>query len=369
MTVPFVDLKEQYLKIKPEIDQAIFSVLEDTAFINGKYVNEFCENFAQLYDVKHVLPVGNGTDAIYASLKMLGIGPGDEVITTACTWISTSETISQTGAMPVFVDINDKFLIDPAKIEAQITSKTKAIIPVHLYGQLCDMKQIKEICAKHKLFLLEDCAQAHFAANEGYVAGLSGDVGTFSFYPGKNLGAYGDAGCIITNDDVLAKKVKMFTNHGALVKHDHKIEGINSRMDGIQGAILNVKLKYIKEWTANRIENASIYRELLNNTPEVTLPKLNEGNSNHHVYHLFVIECEERENLISHLKNCNIQTSIHYPTPLPFMEAYNYKKQTQEDFPVSFEKHSRILSLPMFPELKKEQIEYVCTEIKNFYSK
>ncbi|MBN8570016.1 MAG: DegT/DnrJ/EryC1/StrS family aminotransferase, partial [Ignavibacteria bacterium] len=265
MRVPFVDLHAQYLSIKDEIDNSIQSVINDTAFIGGKYVKEFENNFADSYGVKHCIGVANGTDAIYIILKMLGIGPGDEVITAANTWISTSETITQTGAKPVFIDIDEKYYtINENLIESKITSKTKAIIPVHLYGQVCNIEKIQTICKKHNLFLIEDCAQSHFSSLENKLAGTSGIASSFSFYPGKNLGAYGDAGCIITNDDTLAKKIRMFANHGSLIKHEHDIEGINSRLDGLQAAILNTKLPHLDNWINKRIFNAQLYTKLLN---------------------------------------------------------------------------------------------------------
>lgn len=365
--VPFGDIKLQYNSIKEEIDEAIQSVVDETAFISGKYVKEFCENYSKHYGVKHVIPVANGTDAIYIALRMLNIAEGDEVITTACTWISTVETISQAGATPVLIDINDQNLIDENLIEKFITERTKAIIPVHLFGQMCNMEKIRSICDTHELFLIEDCAQSHYAELNGHKAGLTGDVGTFSFYPGKNLGAYGDAGCIVTNNDALAAKMNMFANHGAKIKHQHRMAGINSRMDGIQGAVLNVKLKYIDDWTQKRIDHANSYRALLRDVSNITLPTLSEG-TNKHVYHLFVIECDRRTELQEYLKSKGIGTGIHYPVPIPFMEAFEELNYNEEDFPVASRKQSRILSLPMFPELTESQIKFVCESIKEFYN-
>ncbi|SVD78190.1 uncharacterized protein METZ01_LOCUS431044, partial [marine metagenome] len=245
MRIPFVDLKAQYHSIKEEIDTAIQNVINETAFIKGKYVQNFEEEYAEIYGVKHCISCANGTDAIYITLKALGIGPGDEVITTALSWISTSETITQAGARVVFVDIDpDYYTIDTAKIENKITEKTKAIIPVHLYGHPGNMTDIMAIAEKYNLKVIEDCAQAHFAQWKGKYVGTFGIAGTFSFFPGKNLGAFGDAGCIVTNDDELAQKVRMFAHHGALKKHHHEFEGINSRLDGLQAAVLSVKLKY-----------------------------------------------------------------------------------------------------------------------------
>ena len=366
MSVPFVDLKKQYDNIKTEIDIAIQNVIDETAFIKGKYVNTFEKEYAKQYNVKHCISCGNGTDAIYITLKSLNIGPGDEVITVANTWISTAETISQTGAKPVFVDIHpDFYTIDVKKIKEKITGKTKAIIPVHLFGQPCDMDEIIQICDAHNLHLIEDCAQAHFAKWNNQNVGTYGIAGTFSFFPGKNLGAYGDAGAIITNSDEFAEKVRMFANHGALVKHHHEIEGVNSRLDGLQAAILSVKLKHIKAWNKSRFENALLYNKLLVGNKNIVIPKISKGAS--HVFHLYVIRCKDREGLMKHLKDLNIGVSIHYPTPLPFLKAYEYLNHKHKDFPISIDYSKEILSLPMFPELAKKDISFIVDAINSFY--
>jgi dTDP-4-amino-4,6-dideoxygalactose transaminase len=365
MNIPFVDLKKQYQSIKSEIDLAIQSVINETAFIKGKYVQNFEKEFAKANDVTHCISCGNGTDAIYITLKALGVGSGDEVITVANTWISTAETISQTGAKPVFVDINpDYYTIDVSKIEEKITNKTKAIIPVHLFGQPAQMDSIIDICNRHNLFLVEDCAQAHFAEWNGKKVGNFGVAGTFSFFPGKNLGAYGDAGCIITNDDILAEKMRMFANHGALIKHQHKMEGINSRMDGIQAAILSAKLPHILKWSADRLNAAIFYNNKLEEISGVFPPIIHSDVK--HVFHLYVIRTKERSNLQSHLKENGIATGIHYPTPLPFLDAYKYLNHNPKDFPIAFDYKNQILSLPIFPEITKNQIDYVVCNIKEF---
>jgi len=308
--------------------------------------------------VKHVVSCANGTDAIYITLKALNIGPGDEVITTALSWISTSETITQAGAKVVFVDIDpDYYTIDTSKIEEKITEKTKAIIPVHLYGHPAKITKIMKIAKKHNLKVIEDCAQAHFAQWNGQKVGTFGDAGTFSFFPGKNLGAYGDAGCIITSDDELAQKVRMFANHGALKKHCHEFEGINSRLDGMQAAILSVKLKYIHEWTKLRILHAERYSELLSNKSHYLTPLTHEDAK--HVFHLYVIRTHKRDDLQNHLIQNGVSTQIHYPTPLPFLKAYNYLNHTRKDFPVAYNYTQQILSIPLFPELSKKQIEII----------
>ncbi len=368
MQVPFVDLKAQYNSIKPRIDQAIFQVIDETNFIGGKPIRDFESKFASLYNVKNVIGVANGTDAIYIVLKMLEIGKGDEVITTASSWISTSETITQAGAKPVFVDIDSStYTINPKQIEEKITAKTKAIIPVHLYGQMADMHSIKSICDTHKLFLIEDCAQSHFSEQNGILAGNFGDAGTFSFYPGKNLGAYGDAGCIISNSDSLSKKCRMYANHGALKKHEHEMEGVNSRLDTLQASILNVKADYILDWTSARIKNAAYYTELLSDIEEITMPSVRKNTK--HTFHLYVIKTKMRNALKQHLESLNIQTAIHYPTALPNLKAYEYLNYSKDDFPIASAHQNEILSLPMFPELTKEQISYVCDGIRSFFKK
>ena len=365
MKVPFVDLKKQYLSIKNEIDEAIGNVFHETAFIGGKFPSIFEHDFAAAYGAKHCISVANGTDAIYIALKMLGIGEGDEVITTACSWISTSGTISQTGAIPIFIDIDEYFLIDTSKIEAKITSKTKAILPVHLYGQMADISTIQSICDKHDLYLVEDCAQAHFSEIDNRKAGLTGVAGTFSFYPGKNLGAYGDAGCILTNDDKLALKIRQYSNHGGIQKHQHHTLGINSRMDGLQAAILSVKLPYINEWTTSRRKAAAHYFQLLKAIPQIKLPKVKENGK--HVFHLYVIEVEQRTDLQNYLQKNGIDTAIHYPTPLPFLKCYKQLELEETAFPIATTKQHKILSLPIFPEITEEQIKFVCMKINQFY--
>ncbi len=321
MRVPFVDLKVQYDSLKPEIDAAIQSVIEKTAFVGGPIVEKFETAFAAKHGTKHCISCANGTDAIYITLKALNIGPGDEVITVANSWISTSETITQAGAKPVFVDIEpDYFHMDPKRIEEKISKNTKAIMPVHLFGQPAGIDEIQKICEKHNLVLIEDCAQAHFSKFNGKISGTFGLAGTFSFYPGKNLGAYGDAGAIITNDDGLAVRARMFANHGSLKKHIHEIEGMNSRLDGIQAAILDVKLKYIDQWNQARNKNALKYNELLSHTPQIAVPKLRP--EAFHIFHLYVIRTEQRDKLSGYLSSKQIGTGIHYPTALPFMPAY-----------------------------------------------
>lgn len=367
MNIPFVDLKAQYLSLKSEIDNAIESVVQETAFIGGKYVKIFEKEFADLYGVKHCISVANGTDSLYILMKTLGISKGDEVITVANSWISSSETISQTGATPIFVDIDpDYYSIDETQVISKITPQTKAILTVHLHGQMCQIDKIKAICEEYNLILLEDCAQSHFSKHKGQNAGTFGLAGSFSFYPGKNLGAYGDAGCIITNDDDLAEKCKMYANHGALKKHAHQIEGINSRLDGLQAAILSAKLPHILKWTDKRIENAKIYESLLKDVDGITIPKIRPNTQ--HTFHLYIIRTEKREELKAYLKENGIETAIHYPTALPNLPAYSYLNTKPADFPIATKYQEEILSLPMYPELSHMQITYICDTIKMFVS-
>ena len=363
MKIPLVDLKAQYNSIKDEIDSSIENVINKTAFIKGEYVEQFEHDFKKFCGIEHCVGVANGTDALYIALKSLDIGHNDEVITVANSWISTSETITQAGARPIFIDIDENYYsIDPDKIHQKITSKTKAIIPVHLYGHPANMTEIIEISKTYGLKVIEDCAQAHFAHWDNKMVGTIGDIGTFSFFPGKNLGAYGDAGGLITNDSVLAKRIRMFSNHGSLIKHDHKMEGINSRLDGIQASILSVKLKYLKEWTLKRINAAKIYNELLDGTKDIVLPKVHKDAK--HVFHLYVVRVKNRGKIIEALARNGVSTGIHYPKPLPFLDAYKYLGHKKSDFPVCSLFKDEILSLPIYPEIEGAQIEFICNVIK-----
>lgn len=364
MQVPFVDLKAQYLSIKEEIDSAIAQVLQNTSFIGGEIVKQFEKAFAEYIRVNHCVSCANGTDALEILLKAMGIGQGDEVIVPAISWIATSEAVSTVGATPAFVDIEPEFYtLDPAKIEEKITSRTKAIIPVHLYGQPANMPAIMEIAQKHQLKVLEDCAQAHGATIAGKTVGTWGDCGSFSFYPGKNLGAYGDAGAMITNNPKLAETVRRIGNHGQLTKHDHPIEGRNSRLDALQAAILSVKLQHLADWTKARQAHALYYTKLLNEAP-INTPQVRENAES--VYHLYVIRSKMRDELKDHLKTQGIATGIHYPTALPLLPCYQKLQHTAEDFPVASQYQQEILSLPIFAELTKEQMEQVAQGIHNF---
>lgn len=374
MNVPFVDLKAQYLSIKEEIDTAIQSIIDRTAFIGGEEVKRFEQSFAESCDVKYSIGVGNGTDALFLTMKAMGIGQGDEVVTAANSFVATSEAISMTGARPVFVDCDpDTYNIDVKKLEGCLQQKAnigkqrvKAVIPVHLYGQPADMFPVMETAKKYNLKIIEDCAQAHFAEYKGEKVGGFGDAGCFSFYPCKNLGAYGDAGAVITNDGDLAQKVRMIANHGRMAKYDHEFEGLNSRMDGIQAAILNVKLKYISEWNKKRYKNALLYQKCLSNLNGIKLANIpGEGS---HVFHLFVIRVKNRSELQTWLKERGVSTGVHYPIALPNLTAYRYLGYKPEDFPVANTYQNEILSLPMYPELTEEKIEYITDCLKDFQS-
>lgn len=352
--IPFADLYSQYLTIKAEIDGAIAAVIRESAFIRGRYVERFETEFAEVLGVPHCVSCANGTDALYTAMHALGIQPGDEVITTAHSWIATSETITQAGGRVVFCDTErDSFNIDATQIEAKITSRTVGIIPVHLYGQAADMDAIMAIAQKHGLWVIEDCAQAHLARYKGRMVGTFGQAATFSFYPGKNLGAMGDAGAIVTSDSDLAQRMAMFARHGGLTKGDHQIEGINSRLDGLQAAILSVKLRYLAGWTRSRREKAAVYDAAMAHAQGLTMPLLSEGRE--HAYHLYVVRHGRRDELAKLLAEQGIQTVINYPVALPFLPAYQRLGHKPEDFPNAWHNQSRVLSLPLYPELTCEQ--------------
>jgi len=364
MKIPFVDLHAQYLTIKEEVDGAIAEVIAESAYIRGRHVDAFEQAWALTLGVNCCVSCANGTDAIYIALRGLGLKPGDEVITSAHSWISTSETITQAGGRVVFSDTDEEtFTIDPDDIEAKITPATVGIIPVHLYGQPADMDAIMAIARKHNLWVIEDCAQAHLARYNGQLVGTFGNVATFSFYPGKNLGAYGDAGCIVTNDDRLADWMATFARHGG--KGDHIMEGINSRMDGLQAAILNAKLPHLSAWTGARRRVATCYNELLEDVGDVITPTV--GSDRDHVYHLYVIRTENRDALREHLSEAGISTVLNYPKALPFYPAYAYLGHVWKDFQAAYFNQSRILSLPIYPEMPEEAITHVVKTISDFW--
>jgi len=363
--VPYADLYSQYLTIKPEIDSAIAEVIAKSAFIRGPFVDNFEKSFADAVGVKHCVSCANGTDALYIAMTALGLGAGDEVITSAHSWIATSETITQAGGSVVFCDTDcDTFTLDCERLESLVTPRTVGIIPVHLAGHPADMDAVMAVASKHNLWVIEDCAQAHLARYKGRQVGTFGAVATFSFYPGKNLGAMGDAGAIVTNDSALSRKMAMFARHGGITKGEHEIEGINSRLDGLQAAILSVKLQHLNVWTQARRHLANEYSKKLHDVSGVQVPIVSP--SVEHVFHLYMIKHERRDALVAHLSRAGVQTSINYPVALPFLPAYRRFGHRPEDFPNAYLNQSRLLSLPMFAEMTQSQIQQVVDAIAAF---
>lgn len=367
MKVNFVDLKKQYLSIKTEIDKAIQKVIDTSAFILGDEVSEFEKEFAAFCGVKYAVGLDSGISALELGIRALGIGPGDEVITPANSFIASSSAISFSGAKPVLVDcLPDTYNIDPRLIEKAITKRTKAIMPVHLYGQPAEMDFILKIARKYRLYVVEDACQAHGALYHGKKTGSFGDLTAFSFYPGKNLGAYGDAGALVTNKKKIAQKVSMMRNYGQKKKYDHQFLAWNRRLDNLQAAILRVKLRHLDLWNKKRLENAELYDKLLSHLPIVVpyiLPKVR------HVFHLYVIQTERRNELQKFLNEKGISTGIHYPLPIHLQKAYKSLDYKRGEFPVTEKLSRKILSLPMYPELSRVEIEYVVEQIQEFFRK
>lgn len=367
VTVPFADLHAQYLSIKEEIDEAIAGVIAESAFIRGPRVERFEREFAAAVGAGHCVSCANGTDALYIAMVALGVKPGDEVIVPAMSWISTSETVTQAGGKVVFCDIDSStYTLDAARLADMITERTAGIIPVHLYGQPADMDAIMAIANARGLWVIEDCAQAHLARTGNRQVGSFGNAATFSFYPGKNLGAMGDAGAIVTNDASLGERMAMFARHGGLVKGNHSIEGINSRLDGMQAAILSVKLAHLPAWTSRRRQIAARYDELLRNIAGLHLPQVAQGREP--VWHLYVVRHERRDGLASHLRTYGIHTVVNYPRALPFLPCYERFGHTQQDFPVAHDLAVTCLSLPAFPEMSEAQLEAVADAVARFGS-
>lgn len=365
INVPFLELSETYQELKNELNEAYFRVMESGWYILGKEVLSFEQEFSEYCGVSNCIGVSNGLDAIHLILKAYDIGPGDEVIVPSNTYIATWLAVSYTGAKVVPVEPDLKtFNIDHTKIEQAITSKTKAIIPVHLYGQISDMDHINEIASRYNIKVIEDCAQAQGAQYKGKVAGSLGNAAAFSFYPGKNLGAFGDAGAITTNDVDLADKIRMLRNYGSKVKYENKIIGFNNRLDELQAAFLRVKLKYLNSWNKRRCDIAHQYIENLCHK-NLILPSILDGNA--HVWHLFVIQTNDRENLQMYLKQHGIDTLIHYPIPPHFQTAYKDLGMNKGDFPISEKMHEQVLSLPMGPHLNIDQIKHVINSVNSFF--
>ncbi|MCX5811610.1 MAG: DegT/DnrJ/EryC1/StrS family aminotransferase [Proteobacteria bacterium] len=364
MKVPFLDLKMQYQSLRTEINQALQNVMDNTAFAGGPLVAQFEKEFAAFCGSEHAIGVGSGTDALWLSLIALGVGEGDEVITVPDTFIATAEAISFCGAKPVFVDVDEKtYNMDTSLIEAAITSKTKAIIPVHLFGQTADMDSIMDIAREHGLHVIEDACQAHGALYKGNSAGTMGDAGCFSFYPGKNLGAYGEAGAVVTNNGDMADRIRILRDHGQAKKYYHNFIGWNARMDGFQGAILSVKIKYLNAWNEARRKNALLYNLALEGVDGLILPK--EADFAKHVYHIYAIRAKDRDNLIAGLAEKEINCGIHYPIPVHLQTAYDFLGYCKGSLPVAEKCAEEFVSLPMFPELTKDQIEYVANGIRD----
>ena len=364
MKVPFVDLKSQYQLVKMEILNDLEEVCEKTSFILGPFVKKFEENFSHYIGSKYCVALNSGTASDQLAIQTL-IQPGDEVITTPNTFIATSEAITAAGGKVKFVDIEqDSYNLDPTKLEAVITKNTKVIVPVHLYGQPADMDPIMEIARAHNLHLVEDAAQAHGAEYKGKKAGTLGDAAAFSFYPGKNLGAYGEGGSVTTDSEKIAEFVRMYRDHGSKEKYIHEFEGNNMRIEGFQGAVLNVKLKYLDDWTEKRRRNARLYNQLFRDVEGIVVPK--EMPYAKHVYHLYVIRVKEREKLQLYLNKNGIASGFHYKYPLHLQKAYQHLGYKEGDFPVTEKVMKEIISLPMYPELTAEQIEYVADHVIKF---
>jgi len=363
--IKFLDLKAQYATIKTEIDTAIQDVIAKSNFIGGEYVEEFEKEFAEYCQVEHCIGVANGTDALEIAIESLNLPLGSEIIVPANSFIASAEAVTRQGHKVVFADCDsESYFISVKDIQKRITQKTKAIIAVHLYGHPCDMDALKALAEEHALFLIEDCAQSHGAEYKGKRVGSIGDISTFSFYPGKNLGAYGDGGAITTNNIDLARKCRMIANHGRIAKYDHEFEGRNSRLDGLQAAILLVKLNHLPLWTEKRIAVAEYYLRELQDVHQLTLPVRQVWAKQ--VYHLFVIRSPKRDELAKFLANKGIQTGVHYPTSLPKLKAYNYTCQASEEI-FANKTDTTLLSLPIGEHLSEQDIAYVVSAIKEYF--
>ena len=365
MTVPFVDLKSQYLGIKSEILSAIEMLLDTGQFVLGKEVATFEEEFADFCGTRYAVAVNSGTSALHLALLAAGVQPGDEVITVPCTFVATVAAILYAGAKPVFVDVDPAtYTMDASQLEQAVTAKTKVILPVHLYGNPADMDGIRKVARRHGITVIEDAAQAHGAEYRGARCGSLGDLGCFSFYPGKNLGAYGEGGLVTTNDPDRARTIRMLRDWGAEKKYEHVLKGFNYRMEGIQGAILRVKLRYLQQWTDARIAHAAMYGQLLAELG-LTLPHTRPDTK--HVYHVYAVLTDRRREVIEFLSARGVQTGIHYPYPVHLLPAYGDLGYHAGDFPVSERIAAQELSLPMYPELTNGHIEAVCSAVTDFY--
>jgi dTDP-4-amino-4,6-dideoxygalactose transaminase len=364
MTVNFLDLQTQYQSIKKEVDEAVLGVLATSIYVLGPEVKAFEEEFAAAHGAKHGIAVNTGTSALHVALLAAGIGAGDEVITVSMTFTATSAAISYTGATPVFVDVDPlSFTMDPAQIEAKITPRTKAIMPVHLYGQAADMDPIMAIAERHGLVVIEDAAQAHLAEYHGRKVGSIGHMAGFSFYPGKNLGAYGEGGITLTNDDALATKMRLLRDWGQQKKYHHEMLAYNYRMDAIQGAILRVKLRHLEGWTDQRRARAKLYQGELANLP---LRVVQEVSDRRHSYHIFSVFHPRRDELAKHLNGLGIHTGFHYPVPVHLQQAYADLGGKSGDYPESERTANEQLSLPMYPEMPESDVRKVCEAVRGW---
>jgi UDP-2-acetamido-2-deoxy-ribo-hexuluronate aminotransferase len=369
--IKMVDLQAQYLRIKTEIDSAIQDVLNSTAFIQGPQVNSFARNLSAYIGGAHVVPCANGTDSLQIAMMALELKAGDEIILPVHTYVATAEVIALLGLIPVFVDVDEAtFNIDVSQIENKITSKTKAIVPVHLYGQCADMEPIMTIAAKYNLHVIEDAAQAlgvqyRFSSGMTQSGGTIGTIGTTSFFPSKNLGCFGDGGAIFTNDDVLANKMKMIANHGQSVKYHHDLVGINSRLDTLQAAILDVKLNYLSEYERKRNEVANFYDRTLEEVDSIRIPQRAKYST--HVFHQYTLKVNKRDELKAYLTEKGIPTMIYYPVPLHLQKAYKQAGNHEGSFPVTERLSKEVISLPIHTEMSEDQLNYICGSIKDFY--
>jgi dTDP-4-amino-4,6-dideoxygalactose transaminase len=362
--VPFLDLKAQHAPLRDQVDRAIAKVIDSGAFAGGPFVTQFEDEFAAFCACEYAIGLGSGTEAIWLALLALGVGPGDEIITVPSTFMATAEAISYCGATPVFVDIDERtYTMDPAEIQDAITEKTKAIIPVHLFGQPADMDPILEIAREHNLFVVEDAAQAHGAEYKERKAGTLGDAGCFSFYPGKNLGAFGEAGAVVTNDFKLQEKIRILRDHGQVRKYYHTMIGWNCRMDGIQAAVLSVKLQHLKRGNQLRRSHALKYNEALGKVEELVIPV--EAVHSQHVYHVYAIRVKERAEFMQSLANKGIGCGVHYPVPIHLQEAYRGLGYKKGSFPIAERTAEEFVSLPMFPELTQAQLKRVVEAVRD----
>lgn len=368
METPFLDLQRQYAMLQPAIDELIGRVIAEQRFVGGKRVSSFEKAFAASHNTDHCIGVGNATDALFIILKALEIGEGDEVIVPAHGWISAAEMVLLAGAKPVFADVDaHSYCLSVQSIENLLTPSTRAIIPIHLYGQMADMQALKAFADSRKILLIEDCAQAHFASNEGQMAGSIGVAGAFSFYPSKLLGAMGDGGCITTSNNELAVKCRAIANHGGVMKNQHEVLGLNSRLDTLQAAILEFKMMHVDDWITARNHIAGFYERQLQEIKEVTTPHISLGNS--HNFHIYALQAEKRDELKEYLAAAGIQTEIHYPVASPFTPAFSRSGYKIEDFPISTRLQSNELSLPIYETMTHREVDHVVRKIKAFYGR